>query len=59
MERYKAVTANKIEQLEIALIETKLRMNAEREMAEMRVAEMESYQLNMAPVQKYVDELVQ
>ena len=34
-------------------------MNVEREQCDMRIAEMESWMLNMAPNPKYVDELVQ
>ena len=50
MDRYKLVTSNKIEELEIALIETKLKLNSQREQAEMTIAEMQSYQLNIMPV---------
>ena len=38
----RAQTSMKIEALEAALIETKLKLNRERERAEMQLAEMES-----------------
>ena len=43
----RAQTSMRIEALESALIETKLKLNRERERAEMRLSEMESRMFNM------------
>lgn len=56
--RVDAIRSNasfRIQALETALLETKIKYKREQERAEMKLAEMESYLLNNKKEQKFID----
>ena len=56
--RLQQVTGFQLEALETALMETKIRMNQEKERLEMRINEMESARMNQVVDEKSADALV-
>jgi hypothetical protein len=49
----------KIQELESALIETKLQLRRQREQVEMQLCEYQSSLLNMPPQDKFIDETIE